>query len=72
MIVYIFFNEEKYKEVIGVKEFFGEKGYSIFERNSCRFLFDICGIWGGYIGEGFKIVFFFKVYVKVLCCLVFY
>lgn len=54
-------------EVIGVKVLKGEKGYFILECNSCCFFFDICGIWGGYIGEGLKIVFFLKVYVKVLC-----
>ena len=32
MIAHIPFNEEKYKEAIGVKELFGEKGYSTLER----------------------------------------
>ena len=70
MIAHIPFNEEKYKEAIGVKELFGEKGYSTLERNSCRPSFDICGIWGGYTGEGSKTVLPSKAYAKVSCRLV--
>ena len=47
MIAHIPFDEKKYKEAIGVKERFGEKGYSTLERNSCRPSFDVCGIWKG-------------------------
>lgn len=65
MIARIPFNEEKYKQAIGVKELFGEKGYSTLERNSCRPSFDICGIWGGYTGEGSKTVLPSKAYAKV-------
>lgn len=54
MIAQIPFDEEKYKKAIGVDALFGEKGYSTLERNSCRPSFDICGIWGGYTGEGSK------------------
>ena len=70
MIASIPFNEEKYKAAIGVKELFGEKGYSTLERNSCRPSFDICGIWGGYTGEGSKTVLPSKAYAKVSCRLV--
>ena len=52
MIARIPFDEEKYKKAIHVKALFGEKGYSTLERNSCRPSFDVCGIWGGYTGEG--------------------
>lgn len=56
MIAHIPFNEEKYKNA-GVKELFGEKGYSTLERNiGYRPSFDVCGIWGGYTGEGSKTV----------------
>lgn len=65
MIAHIPFDEEKYKAAIGVKELFGEKGYSTLERNSCRPSFDICGIWGGYTGEGSKTVLPSKAYAKV-------
>ena len=65
MIAHIPFDEKKYKEAIGVKELFGEKGYSTLERNSCRPSFDVCGIWGGYTGEGSKTVLPSKAYAKV-------
>ena len=48
----------------------GEKGYSTLERNSCRPSFDVCGIWGGYTGEGSKTVLPSKAYAKVSCRLV--
>ncbi|MBQ8502284.1 MAG: dipeptidase [Bacteroides sp.] len=70
MIASIPFDEEKYKAAIGVKELFGEQGYSTLERNSCRPSFDICGIWGGYTGEGSKTVLPSKAYAKVSCRLV--
>lgn len=70
MIASIPFDEEAYKEAIGVKALKGEKGYSTLERNSCRPSFDICGIWGGYTGEGSKTVLPSKAYAKVSCRLV--
>ena len=65
MIASVPFDEEKYKRAIGVDALFGEKGYSTLERNSCRPSFDICGIWGGYTGEGSKTVLPSKAYAKV-------
>lgn len=70
MIAQIPFDEEKYKQAIGVDALFGEKGYSTLERNSIRPSFDICGIWGGYTGEGSKTVLPSKAYAKVSCRLV--
>jgi acetylornithine deacetylase/succinyl-diaminopimelate desuccinylase-like protein len=70
MIAQIPFDEEKYKAAIGVKALKGEAGYSTLERNSCRPSFDICGIWGGYTGEGAKTVLPSKAYAKVSCRLV--
>ena len=70
MIAKIPFDEEKYKQAIGVRALAGEKGYSTLERNSCRPSFDICGIWGGYTGEGAKTVLPSKAYAKVSCRLV--
>ncbi len=70
MIAQIPFDEAKYKEAIGVKALKGEVGYSTLERNSCRPSFDICGIWGGYTGEGAKTVLPSKAYAKVSCRLV--
>ena len=70
MIAQIPFNEEEYKKAIGVEELEGEKGYSTLERNSCRPAFDICGIWGGYTGEGAKTILPSKATAKVSCRLV--
>lgn len=70
MIARIPFDEEKYKKAIGVNALSGEKGYSTLERNSCRPSFDVCGIWGGYTGEGSKTVLPSKAYAKVSCRLV--
>ena len=65
MIHNIPFDEQKYMEAIGVKALKGEKGYATLERNSCRPSFDVCGIWGGYTGEGSKTVLPSKAYAKV-------
>ena len=70
MIAHIPFDEQQYMDAIGVKALKGEKGYSTLERNSCRPSFDICGIWGGYTGEGSKTVLPSKAYAKVSCRLV--
>lgn len=50
------FDEEEYKKSIDIPDVKGEAGYSTLERNSCRPSFDVCGIWGGYQGEGSKTV----------------
>ena len=70
MIAAIPFDEEAYKAAVGVRELEGELGYSTLERNSCRPSFDICGIWGGYTGEGAKTVLPSWAKAKVSCRLV--
>lgn len=70
MLAAIPFDEEAYKQAIGVKALRGERGYSTLERNACRPSFDICGIWGGYTGEGSKTVLPSKAFAKVSCRLV--
>lgn len=70
MLEQIPFDEERYKASIGVKALKGEKGYTTIERNSCRPSFDVCGIWGGYTGQGAKTVLPSKAYAKVSCRLV--
>jgi len=59
------FDDEQYKKAIEVKDLWGEKGYSTNERTGIRPTFDICGIWGGYTGEGAKTVLPSKAYAKV-------
>ncbi len=70
MIAQIPFSQEAYNKAIDVDDVFGEKGYSTLERNSCRPSFDVCGIWGGYTGEGSKTVLPSKAFAKVSCRLV--
>lgn len=70
MIRQIPFSEEKYMDAIGVDALQGEAGYNTLERNSCRPSFDICGIWGGYTGEGSKTVLPSEAFAKVSCRLV--
>lgn len=64
------FDLEKYKKSIGIAAEFGEKGYSTNERTGIRPTFDVCGIWGGYTGEGAKTVLPSKAYAKISCRLV--
>ena len=59
------YNEESYKNAIGVNELTGEKGFTTNERTGIRPSFDVCGIWGGYTGEGAKTVIPSKAYAKI-------
>ncbi len=58
-------NDEKYAKTLNVEELFGEKGFSTLERTAIRPTFDVCGIWGGYTGEGTKTVLPSKAYAKL-------
>lgn len=64
------FSLKEYKKALDIKEEFGEKGYSTNERTGIRPTFDVCGIWGGYTGEGAKTVLPSKAYAKISCRLV--
>jgi len=59
------FSKDAYKKAIDVKELDGEKGYTTSERTGIRPSFDVCGIWGGYTGEGAKTVLPSKAYAKI-------
>ncbi|MBP7104083.1 MAG: dipeptidase [Fermentimonas sp.] len=59
------FSLDDYKKSLDLKEVFGEKGYSTNERTGIRPTFDVCGIWGGYTGEGAKTVLPSKAYAKI-------
>ena len=50
------FDERRFFQQVGVTEAMGEEGYTSIERRWARPTFDICGIWGGYQGEGAKTV----------------
>ncbi|GAB6982212.1 dipeptidase [Prevotella dentasini] len=70
LVAEIPFDETRYKASLDVDELFGEEGYSTIERNGFRPSFDVCGIWGGYTGEGSKTVIPSKAYAKLSCRLV--
>lgn len=59
------YDEDGYKHKLGLDALSGEKGYSTPERTGIRPTFDICGIWGGYTGEGAKTVLPSKAYAKI-------
>lgn len=59
------YSEEAYKAGVGVKALRGEDGYTTIERVGIRPTFDLCGIWGGYTGEGSKTVLPSKAYAKI-------
>lgn len=64
------YNEEEYKKDLGVKELWGEKGYTTNERTGIRPTLEVNGIWGGYTGEGAKTVLPSKAYAKISARLV--
>lgn len=59
------FNLEEYKKAIDIEEVCGETGYTTLERTGIRPTLDVCGIWGGYTGEGAKTVLPSKAYAKI-------
>ena len=64
------FKLENYKKSLDIAQETGEVGFTTNERTGIRPTFDICGIWGGFTGEGTKTVIPSKAYAKVSCRLV--
>jgi acetylornithine deacetylase/succinyl-diaminopimelate desuccinylase-like protein len=64
------YDEKEYMDDLGVKELWGEKGYSTYERTGIRPTIEVNGIWGGYTGEGAKTVLPSKAYAKISARLV--
>ena len=64
------FDEEQYREQLGVRALWGEPDYSVLERLWARPTLDFNGIWGGFQGEGIKTVTPAEAHVKVTCRLV--
>ena len=50
------FNEREYRKLVGVKQLFGERGYTPIEQRSARPTFEINGLTSGYQGEGSKTI----------------
>jgi len=64
------YNEEEFKNDLGVQELWGEKGFTTNERTGIRPTIEVNGIWGGYIGEGAKTVLPSKAFAKISARLV--
>jgi acetylornithine deacetylase/succinyl-diaminopimelate desuccinylase-like protein len=64
------FDEKEYKDDLGVKELWGEKGFTTNERTGIRPTIELNGIWGGYTGEGAKTVLPGKAFAKISARLV--
>lgn len=64
------FDEKEYKDDLGVKELWGEKGFTTIERTGIRPTLELNGIWGGYQGEGSKTVLPSKASAKISARLV--
>ena len=59
------FDLDEYKKFLGIDEVRGEKGYTTMERTGIRPCLDVCGIWGGYTGEGAKTVLPSEAHAKI-------
>ncbi len=64
------YNEKEYMEELGVKELWGEKGFSTNERTGIRPTIEVNGMWSGYTGEGAKTVLPSKAFAKISARLV--
>lgn len=64
------FDENEYQQQTGASPTGGEIEYSILERAWIRPALEINGIWGGYIGKGFKTVIPAKAFAKISCRIV--
>ena len=64
------YDEKEFKEDLGVKELWGEKGFTTNERTGIRPTIELNGIWGGYTGEGAKTVLPSKAFAKISARLV--
>jgi len=59
------FDLKAYQDALDIETVDGEKGYSTIERTGIRPSLDVCGIWGGFTGEGAKTVLPSKAYAKI-------
>jgi len=58
-------NDKNYAKDLGVKQLYGEKGFTTLERLWARPTLECNGIWGGYTGEGAKTVLPSKAFAKI-------
>lgn len=58
-------NDKSYSKDLGVRQLYGEQGFTTLERLWARPTLECNGIWGGYIGEGAKTVLPSKAFAKI-------
>jgi acetylornithine deacetylase/succinyl-diaminopimelate desuccinylase-like protein len=63
-------DDAAYRELLGVREVFGEPGYGTLERAWARPTLEINGMWGGFSGDGVKTVLPSQAHAKISCRLV--
>ncbi|MAG20694.1 MAG: peptidase M20 [Candidatus Marinimicrobia bacterium] len=59
------FDQEDFRKEIGAAKLYGEEGFSVLENLWARPALDVCGIWGGFTGEGSKTVIPAEAHAKV-------
>jgi acetylornithine deacetylase/succinyl-diaminopimelate desuccinylase-like protein len=64
------FDDDEYRESLGVPRLHGEPGYTTLERIGARPTLDVCGIWGGFEGDGPKTIIPAHAHAKISCRLV--
>jgi len=64
------FDEHEYMASIGTDALFGEAGFTTLERRGARPTLDICGLWGGFQGDGSKTIIPATAHAKLSCRLV--
>ena len=64
------FDEDAYRETLGLPALVGESGYSTLERRGARPTLDVNGIWGGFQDTGTKTIIPAHAHAKLSCRLV--
>ncbi len=64
------YGETELLQETGVPASWGEEGYTVTERIGARPTLEINGMWGGFIGDGFKTVIPGEAHAKISCRLV--
>ncbi len=64
------YRESDYKQELGIRQIWGEPGFSTYERIWARPTLEVNGIWGGFQGEGIKTVLPSQAHAKISCRLV--
>ncbi len=64
------FDDDSYRRSIGASALWGEQGYTTIERLTARPTLDLCGLWGGFQGNGQKTIIPAEAHAKINCRLV--